>query len=71
MKISQKVFELLPGHKIMTDDRQTDRQMDRQKDRRTDKVIAIGLRPVRWRGPKKIDRGRGEGEHGGLRNVIW
>ena len=33
MKISQRVFELLRGHEIMTDgqtDEQTDRQMDKQ-----------------------------------------
>ena len=35
MKISQRVFELLRGHEIMTDektDRQTDRQTDGQGD---------------------------------------
>ena len=35
MKISQRVFELLPGHEIMTDgqtDRQTDGQTDGQGD---------------------------------------
>ena len=31
MKISQRVFELLPGHEIMTD-RPTDRQTDGQSD---------------------------------------
>ena len=35
MKISQRVFELLSGHEIMTDG-QTDRQTDGQTDRRTD-----------------------------------
>ena len=34
MKISQRVFELLHGHQIMTDG---------QTDRRMDKVITIGL----------------------------
>ena len=37
MKISQRVFELLRGHEIMTDG-----LTDRQTDRRTDKVITIG-----------------------------
>ena len=35
MKISQRVFELLPGHEVMTDgqtDRQTDGQTDGQGD---------------------------------------
>ena len=33
MKISQRVFELLPGHEINGQtDRQTDRQMDGQTD---------------------------------------
>ena len=35
MKISQRVFELLHGHKIMTD-RQTDGQTDRWTDRQGD-----------------------------------
>ena len=36
MKISLRVFELLPGHEIMTDG-QTYRQTDGQTDRRTDR----------------------------------
>ena len=44
MEISHRVFELLPGHEIMTDE---------QADRRMDKVIATGLRRLRLAGPQK------------------
>ena len=50
MKISQKVFELLRRHEIMTDG-QTDGRTDRWTDRRTDKVITIGSAYFVRRGP--------------------
>ena len=41
MKVSQRVFELLPEHEIMTDG-----QTDGQTDRRTDKLISLGPPPT-------------------------